>query len=183
MERLIAIDIGNTNVVCGVFWGKRLLKEYRIATKACRNSTRTRKWLKKIVGRCKGEEAILCSVVPWCTQTVKKASSLGRKKGRGRNRAGGNALPQGSGRREEKGDKQFLIGFILLAATIGLLVFILSYLWKNMNQAPAQAAPDAKAGPEPDPADIPSGQTTSRVAGLFEYPAEFEPVFEGSVGP
>ena len=74
MKKIVTIDIGNTNVVCGTFQGKKLLREGRIATKVCESPERCRKWLKGILPNDKEVEgAILCSVVPWCTRSFKKA--------------------------------------------------------------------------------------------------------------
>ncbi|MBI4435874.1 MAG: type III pantothenate kinase [Candidatus Omnitrophica bacterium] len=74
MKKIVTMDIGNTNVVCGVFQGKRLLREYRIATKVCKNPARCRAWLKGILPNNKEiAGGILCSVVPWCTRSFKRA--------------------------------------------------------------------------------------------------------------
>lgn len=75
MKQIIAIDIGNTNIVCGVFHGKRLLKEWRIPTKQCTNVASCRRLLKRVVGSPREiQGAILCSVVPKVTHLFKQAA-------------------------------------------------------------------------------------------------------------
>ena len=76
MRRIIAIDIGNTHIVCGIFQGKKLLREWRLNTKECASAATCRKWLSKILGGKKGLQGIiLCSVVPEKNRFFKKAAS------------------------------------------------------------------------------------------------------------
>ena len=71
---MLAIDIGNTNVSLGAFRGKRLARTFSFPTQACRSATglvrRLRRHRAAIAG---GEQAILCSVVPWATPKVARA--------------------------------------------------------------------------------------------------------------
>jgi type III pantothenate kinase len=66
---LLAIDIGNTNINMGVFAGKRLLKRYRIPTRAKNYFLR----LKAVVSAHQVKETVICSVVPAATGKLKKA--------------------------------------------------------------------------------------------------------------
>ena len=76
MKKIVAIDIGNTNIVCGVFQGKKFLGEWRLNTKACMNAATCRKWLSKILGGKKEIQGIiLCSVVPNKNRFFKMAAS------------------------------------------------------------------------------------------------------------
>ena len=73
--RILAIDIGNTNIVCGIFEGKKLRGVWRLATKACGSSGRCVAWLAPLLKDKRDIQGIiLCSVVPRCTPLFKKAA-------------------------------------------------------------------------------------------------------------
>ena len=77
MKKIVAIDIGNTDIVCGIFQGKKFLREWRLNTKVCTSTAKCRKWLSKILGGKKEIQGIiLCSVVPKKNRFFKKAASL-----------------------------------------------------------------------------------------------------------
>ena len=63
---LLAIDIGNTNISCGIFNGPRLIKQFDIPTKACFKTQLTRK-LKNTSGI---SASVICSVVPEKTTVI-----------------------------------------------------------------------------------------------------------------
>ena len=65
---LLAIDIGNTNITFGVFKGMRLLKKYAFPTKGISYF----RYLKNIFSRHNITEALLCSVVPQSSTTIKR---------------------------------------------------------------------------------------------------------------
>jgi type III pantothenate kinase len=76
---LLAIDIGNTNISLGLFYGRRLLKRYTIPTKEKKYYPRLNKLLrskKKVI-----KDIILCSVVPKSSDVLAKGLKklLGRK--------------------------------------------------------------------------------------------------------
>lgn len=74
-RKVITIDIGNTNIVCGIFEGKKLLSEKRLKTQSCTRFARCQRWLKKTVGNPeKIQGMILCSVVPELNRFFKKAA-------------------------------------------------------------------------------------------------------------
>lgn len=76
MKKIVTIDIGNTNIVCGIFRGKTFLKEWRLNTKECTSSATCRRWLKRILGNQKDVcGIILCSVVPKKNHFFKRAAS------------------------------------------------------------------------------------------------------------
>lgn len=60
MDSLLAIDIGNTNIVFGLFRKAALFKRYRLASRG----DKYRKVLKKIFLENKIDNTIICSVVP-----------------------------------------------------------------------------------------------------------------------
>jgi type III pantothenate kinase len=64
---LLAIDIGNTNIACGIFADSRLKKRFNIAT--CEYSFTK---LKKAMGKASIDDAIICSVVPSATNKIAK---------------------------------------------------------------------------------------------------------------
>lgn len=69
-RQILAMDVGNTTVSFGLFEGKRLKKEWRVATKSLLSSLSSRRWLhgtdpKHLQGM------IFCSVVPWATVLLK----------------------------------------------------------------------------------------------------------------
>lgn len=64
---LLAIDIGNTNINFGVFKGKRLRERFSISTKDY-----NLKKLKKLLGRAKIDDVVICSVVPVATKILGK---------------------------------------------------------------------------------------------------------------
>lgn len=69
--QVLTIDIGNTSTNFGLFQGRRLVKEWRLPTKALRRPTQKRQLLRGVQpGELRG--AILCSVVPWATRTLKR---------------------------------------------------------------------------------------------------------------
>ncbi|HPT38876.1 MAG TPA: type III pantothenate kinase [Candidatus Omnitrophota bacterium] len=65
---LLAIDIGNTNVTCGIFAGKKLKKQFDLPTWAY-NQNRLAKKLKNCP---KISAAIICSVVPKLTRIIQQ---------------------------------------------------------------------------------------------------------------
>ena len=65
---LLAVDIGNTNISCGIFKGRRLIKKFSIPTR--------RYTLPKIsqkTGRLAIDAAIICGVVPRLVWRVREA--------------------------------------------------------------------------------------------------------------
>lgn len=64
---LLAIDIGNTNITCGIFADGRLKKRFNIATSKYSFAT-----LKKAMMKASIDDAIICSVVPFTTNKVVK---------------------------------------------------------------------------------------------------------------
>ncbi|MDP1853160.1 MAG: type III pantothenate kinase [Candidatus Omnitrophota bacterium] len=64
---LLAIDIGNTNITCGIFADGRLKKRFNIATSEYSFAT-----LKKAMMKASIDDAIICSVVPFATNKVAK---------------------------------------------------------------------------------------------------------------
>lgn len=77
MKKIVTIDIGNTNIVCGIFRGRRLVGERRIATKRCTSTVQVQRWLTSILGdRKEIQGMILCSVVPRRNRFFKKAARL-----------------------------------------------------------------------------------------------------------
>ncbi|MFH1413800.1 MAG: type III pantothenate kinase [Candidatus Omnitrophota bacterium] len=58
--RLLAIDIGNSNISAGVFWRRGLIKRYGIPTREKKYNN----YFKKIFARNKIDDTIVCSVVP-----------------------------------------------------------------------------------------------------------------------
>ncbi|MBU0547815.1 MAG: type III pantothenate kinase [Candidatus Omnitrophica bacterium] len=63
---LLAIDIGNTNISCGIFKGSRLTKQFDIPTKACFKTCFAKK-LKNTSSIC---ASVICSVVPEQTKAI-----------------------------------------------------------------------------------------------------------------
>jgi type III pantothenate kinase len=68
-EILIAIDVGNTNTVCGVFEGDRLVKDFRLSTEIDRTSDEYAALLMPLldafdVDLSRTFAAVICSVVP-----------------------------------------------------------------------------------------------------------------------
>lgn len=72
---LLAIDIGNTNINCGLFMGARIIKRFHIPT--ARYSLGQ---LKRKISRAPVSDAVVCSVVPKMTAVVARdlAGALGR---------------------------------------------------------------------------------------------------------
>lgn len=64
---LLAIDIGNTNINFGVFYGNRLIKRVFIPTKGYHL-----KKLKNLLGKPDINDSIICSVVPTVTRILKQ---------------------------------------------------------------------------------------------------------------
>lgn len=62
---LLAIDIGNTNINCGLFKGKRLLKRFSLPTPGY-----SRSLLEKRIANAYLEAAVICSVVPEATKVL-----------------------------------------------------------------------------------------------------------------
>ncbi|MDD5596025.1 MAG: type III pantothenate kinase [Candidatus Omnitrophica bacterium] len=62
----LTIDIGNTNISLGIFYGRRLIRRYTIETQKKNYFPE----LKKIFAQTEIEEAILCSVVPMATKNL-----------------------------------------------------------------------------------------------------------------
>ena len=77
MLSTLAIDIGNTNIALGVFSGNRLLCHFAIPT----NTKTYQPIIRKVLGRYKIKDSILCSVVPKATPVISKdlAKLIGRK--------------------------------------------------------------------------------------------------------
>ncbi|MEJ2084923.1 MAG: type III pantothenate kinase [Acidobacteriota bacterium] len=68
-ETLIAIDVGNTNTVCGVFVGDRLVRDFRLSTEIDRTSDEYAALLMPLLGALdidfsSTKGVIICSVVP-----------------------------------------------------------------------------------------------------------------------
>jgi type III pantothenate kinase len=63
---LLAIDIGNTNINCGIFTGKRLVRRFSIPTKGYSIQR-----LRKLLGGADIDDSIICSVVPELTCILK----------------------------------------------------------------------------------------------------------------
>jgi type III pantothenate kinase len=63
---LLAIDIGNTNISCGIFKGPRLIKQFDIPTKACFKT----RFIEKLKNTPKISASIICSVVPEKTKVI-----------------------------------------------------------------------------------------------------------------
>jgi len=78
---VIAIDIGNTNIVIGVFKGKKLAKTLRLPTDSKRSKSYYKptlvKFIKKECTRSKIEGVIISSVVPKTLKAVKEVLSSG----------------------------------------------------------------------------------------------------------
>jgi len=68
-KTLIAIDVGNTNTVCGVFVGDRLVRDFRLSTEIDRTTDEYAALLMPLLGACAidfstTEGVVICSVVP-----------------------------------------------------------------------------------------------------------------------
>ena len=63
---LLAIDIGNTNISCGIFTGKRLTRIFGISTEGYSIQR-----LKRSLGSADIDDSIICSVVPKTTGVLK----------------------------------------------------------------------------------------------------------------
>ena len=63
---LLAIDVGNTNISCGIFEGLRLIKQFDIPTKDCFKTN----FAKKLKNTSKISASIICSVVPQKTKVI-----------------------------------------------------------------------------------------------------------------
>jgi len=66
-KRLLAVDIGNTNINFGVFQGPKIIKRFYIPSKFYSLTK-----LKKNLGRFVIDDAVICSVVPAATKTFVK---------------------------------------------------------------------------------------------------------------
>ncbi len=64
---LLAVDIGNTNISFGFFRGRKILKRIDMPTQAY-----NLKGLKRVLGRTKIKDAIICSVVPKLNSVLQK---------------------------------------------------------------------------------------------------------------
>ena len=64
---LLAVDIGNTNISCGIFKGQRLIKQFDIPSKAYSKT----KLVKKLKNNPKLSVSIICSVVPKLTKVIR----------------------------------------------------------------------------------------------------------------
>jgi len=74
---LLAIDIGNTNISCGIFKGLRLTRQFDIPT----NARFKEIFVKRLKSRLKISDSIICSVVPKQTKVVlRDLISLTKKK-------------------------------------------------------------------------------------------------------
>ncbi|MFH1678858.1 MAG: type III pantothenate kinase, partial [Candidatus Omnitrophota bacterium] len=65
--RLLAIDIGNTNINFGIFSGNKIIKRFNLATKDYNLPG-----FKNRLGKVKIDVCIICSVVPVVTKILKK---------------------------------------------------------------------------------------------------------------
>ncbi|MDD5561375.1 MAG: type III pantothenate kinase [Candidatus Omnitrophica bacterium] len=65
---LLAIDIGNTNISCGIFKGPRLVKKFDTPTKECFKSNLVR----KVRNASDISASIICSVVPAQTKVISR---------------------------------------------------------------------------------------------------------------
>ncbi|OGX15850.1 MAG: hypothetical protein A2166_01690 [Omnitrophica WOR_2 bacterium RBG_13_41_10] len=65
--RLLAIDIGNTNINFAVFKGNKIIKKFFIPTKSYHTAG-----LKKKIGKFNIDDAVICSVVPAVTKVLVK---------------------------------------------------------------------------------------------------------------
>ncbi|MFH1829390.1 MAG: type III pantothenate kinase [Pseudomonadota bacterium] len=75
---LLTIDIGNTNITCGLFKGKTLLKKWRIPNDRSHSASSLGKRLKQSIGvrNTKNiEGACICSVVPKLNHRIRNACS------------------------------------------------------------------------------------------------------------
>ncbi len=66
---LLAVDIGNSNISCGIFKGTRLIEQFDIPTKACSKE----RFRQKISSPAIITEVIICSVVPKKTKITLSA--------------------------------------------------------------------------------------------------------------
>lgn len=64
---LLAIDIGNTNISCGIFKGAKIIRTFNIST--CAYNI---KKLKANLGKLNSHDALICSVVPKVTEIILK---------------------------------------------------------------------------------------------------------------
>jgi type III pantothenate kinase len=69
---LLAIDIGNTNVVIGLFKGNKLFNYFRVSTLNYQTFDEAGILLRQLVGKAKMDDVILCSVVPPLTHIYQK---------------------------------------------------------------------------------------------------------------
>lgn len=67
---LLAIDIGNTSINCGIFHKNILVTQKNIFTKKCNNST-FKNFIDGLIAKRKISESIICSVVPIKTFIIK----------------------------------------------------------------------------------------------------------------
>jgi len=64
---LLAIDVGNTNITCAIFKGKRLTKRFDLAVKKYSQS----KLIKKLPNYEQISASVICSVVPKLTKVIR----------------------------------------------------------------------------------------------------------------
>lgn len=62
---LLAIDIGNTNITCGIFRRSKIIKRFNIPS-----SRYSLKALRQYIGKAKIQDSIICSVVPSLTKII-----------------------------------------------------------------------------------------------------------------
>ena len=67
---LLVIDIGNTSVCCGIWRGKRLAKQWRVATEKPASAMVSR--ILEKAPRRRVEGVCISSVVPWVDRTLKR---------------------------------------------------------------------------------------------------------------
>ena len=75
---ILTIDVGNTNITCGVFQGDEIAASFRITTKMPRTSDEYGMMLLNLLEQndihpTEIKDAIICSVVPELSDTMKQA--------------------------------------------------------------------------------------------------------------
>ena len=68
---LLAIDVGNTNICCGIIRENKIIKRFSVPTQDYSLQN-----IKKLLGRARIDNTIVCSVVPQMNKRLKQ--DLGR---------------------------------------------------------------------------------------------------------